>query len=88
MFMDAGIPMGRLDMIEVAGKKMTFQTEYFAKPNRHAETKVYFGGALKKIFERELDSVPDSEMEKVISSFHQEKVDEVVAMLRKKSETS
>lgn len=80
--------MGRLDMIEVAGKKMTFQTEYFSNPAPRAETKVYFGGALKKVFERELTSVADSDMEKVIHAFHQEKLDEVVAMLRKKSETS
>lgn len=80
--------MGRLDMIEVAGKKMTIQTEYFGNPAPRAETKVYFGGALKKVFERELVSVAASDLEMVIATFHQEKMDEIVSLLRKKTETA
>ena len=74
-------PMGRLDAFDIGDKKLTVQTEFFARPHPRIETKVYLGGALKKVY---TDDIPESETEvqKRIDSFHQRKIDEIVEGLR------
>ena len=42
--------MGRLDALDVGAKKLTIQTEFFSRPGWRVETKVYLGGALKKVY--------------------------------------
>ena len=78
--------MGRLDAVDVGAKKLTVQTEFFPKPNWHIETKVYLGGALKKIYNEDLSGRPESELQRVVNEFHQTKLDEIVAGLRKMSQ--
>jgi hypothetical protein len=79
-------PMGRLDAVDVGSKKLTVQTEFFPNPNWHIETKVYLGGALKKIYNEDLSGRPESELQRVVNEFHQTKLDEIVAGLRKMSQ--
>ncbi|HJQ41201.1 MAG TPA: hypothetical protein VKB93_29025, partial [Thermoanaerobaculia bacterium] len=43
-------PMGRLDAFDVGPRKLTIQTEFFARPAWRIETKVYLGGELKKVY--------------------------------------
>ena len=45
-------------------------------------TKVYLGGALKKVFTEDLSAMPQPELQKFINDFHQAKMDEIVAGLR------
>ena len=78
-----GQPMGRLDAVDVGSKKLTVQTEFFASPNPRIETKIYLGGALKKVYNEDLSSTPEDEMQKQINEFHAAKLDEIVAGLRK-----
>lgn len=78
----ASSPMGRLDAIDVAGKKLTFQTEFFSSPTWRVETKVYLGGALKKVYSTPLDGVDESALQKRVDEAHQERLNEVVAGLR------
>jgi hypothetical protein len=74
-------PMGRLDAFDVGAKKLTVQTEFFPRPNPRIETKVYLGGALKKVY---TDEVPESEsdVQKRIDSFHQARLAEIAEGLR------
>jgi len=74
--------MGRLDAIDVAGKKLTIQTEFFTKPEWRLETKVYLGGALKKVYPTPMDGVPDEELQARLNATHQQKLEEIVAGLR------
>lgn len=74
--------MGRLDAFEVGDKKLTIQTEFFTRPQWRVETKIYLGGALKKIYTEELDGTPDAELQKRINEFHQAKINEIVEKLR------
>lgn len=78
-----GIPMGRLDAFDVGTKKLTVQTEFFQKPAWRVETKVYLAGALKKIYNEDLSSVPEDELQAFINKYHQQKFDEIVDSLRK-----
>jgi hypothetical protein len=77
--------MGRIDAVDVGSKKLTVQTEFFPNPNWHIETKVYLGGALKKIYNEDLSGRPEAELQRVVNEFHQTKLDEIVAGLRKMS---
>ena len=61
---------------------MTIQTEFFSRPAWRVETKVYLGGALKKVYSEELAEVPDSELQKRMNEFHQARVDEILEGLR------
>ncbi len=79
-------PMGRLDAVDVGSKKLTVQTEFFPKPNWHIETKVYLGGALKKVYHEDLSAEPEAELQRRVNEFHQTKLDEIVAGLRKMSQ--
>jgi hypothetical protein len=76
-------PMGRLDAFDVGPKKLTVQTEFFYRPEWRIETKVYLGGALKKLYTEDLTATPESELQRTIDLFHKSKVDELVASLRK-----
>jgi hypothetical protein len=76
-------PMGRLDAFDVGPKKLTVQTEFFWRPEWRIETKVYLGGALKKVYNVDLTATPEDELQRTIDVFHKTKVDELVAGLRK-----
>jgi len=75
-------PMGCLDAVDVGARKLTLQTEFFERPSWRLETKVYLGGALKKVFTEDLSAMPQPELQKFINEFHQAKMDEIVAGLR------
>ena len=77
------MPMGRLDAFDVGPKKLTVQTEFFWRPEWRIETKVYLGGALKKVYNEDLATTPESELQRTIDVFHKTKIDEIVAGLRK-----
>lgn len=74
--------MGRLDAIDVASKKLTIQTEFFSRPTWRVETKVYLGGALKKVYAEDIDEGREAELQKFIHDFHQARLDEIAAGLR------
>jgi hypothetical protein len=75
-------PMGRLDAFDVGAKKLTVQTEFFTRPAWRVETKVYLGGALKKVYTEDLSETPEPQLQELINAFHQKKVDEIVEGLR------
>jgi len=75
--------MGRLDALDIGSKKLTVQTEFFPRPSWRLETKVYLAGALKKVYTADLSAMPEAELQKFINNFHQTKLDEIVAGLRK-----
>lgn len=74
--------MGRLDAFDVGDKKLTIQTEFFAHPRWRIETKVYLGGALKKVYTEDLEESSDAELQKRIHDFHQAKIGEIADKLR------
>jgi len=76
-------PMGRLDAFDVGPKKLTVQTEFFARPNWRIETKVYLAGALKKVYNEDVSATPESDLQRTIDTFHRTKIDEIVTGLRK-----
>jgi hypothetical protein len=76
-------PMGRLDAFDVGSKKLTVQTEFFSRPGWRIETKIYLAGALKKVYTEDLSATPEAELQRVVNEFHQAKMDEIVAGLRK-----
>ncbi|HVG23072.1 MAG TPA: hypothetical protein VND45_02860 [Thermoanaerobaculia bacterium] len=73
-------PMGRLDAIDVGAKKLTIQTEFFARPPARIETKVYLAGALKKVYTEDVGDGVD--VQQRIDAFHQARMDEIVEGLR------
>ena len=75
-------PMGRLDALDVGDKKLTIQTEFFARPNWRVETKVYLGGALKKVYSADFELSQEPQLQRLINEFHQAKLDEIVNGLR------
>jgi hypothetical protein len=79
-------PMGRLDAFDVGAKKLTVQTEFFARPNWRIETKVYLAGALKKVYNEDLSATPEDELQRTIDNFHRAKMDEIVTGLRKRQQ--
>jgi hypothetical protein len=76
------VPMGRLDAFDVAAKKLTVQTEFFSRPAWRIETKVYLGGALKKVYTEEVDESVEPHLQARIDAFHQTKITEIVEGLR------
>jgi len=74
--------MGRLDAFDVGPKKLTIQTEFFARPAWRVETKIYLGGELKKRYTEDLDESREGELQKLINEFHQAKIDEIMEGLR------
>ena len=75
--------MGRLDAVDVGSKKLTVQTEFFPNPHWRIETKIYLGGALKKVYTEDLSTTPEAELQRTVNDFHQTKLDEIVAGLRR-----
>lgn len=75
-------PMGRLDAFDVGAKKLTIQTEFFTRPAWRVETKVYLGGALKKVYAEEIAESREAELQQLINDFHQAKIDEITEGLR------
>jgi len=78
--------MGRLDAVDIGSKKLTVQTEFFTRPTWRIETKIYLGGALKKVYTEDLASTPVGELQKIVDNFHQTKMDEIVTGLRRLSQ--
>lgn len=74
--------MGRLDAFDVADKKLTIQTEFFPRPTWRIETKVYLGGALKKVYTQDLTEPDEPSLQRLLNDFHQAKLDEISAGLR------
>jgi hypothetical protein len=74
--------MGRLDAFDVGPKKLTIQTEFFARPAWRIETKVYLGGALKKVYTEDIAESREGELQKLINDFHQARIDEITEGLR------
>ena len=72
----------RNDAFDVGPKKLTIQTEFFSRPEWRVETKVYLGGALKKVYTGDAAATPEAELQKMVNDFHQAKVDEIVEGLR------
>jgi hypothetical protein len=79
-------PMGRLDAVDIGAKKLTVQTEFFGRPNWRIETKIYLGGALKKVYTEDLSATPEPELQRRVDTFHHEKMDEIVTGLRRLSQ--
>ena len=75
-------PMGRLDAFDVGPKKLTIQTEFFMRPAWRIETKIYLGGALKKVYTEEVAETQEPELQKIINDFHQAKIEEIMEGLR------
>lgn len=75
-------PMGRLDAFDVGEKKLTVQTEFFARPAWRMETKVYLGGALKKVYSEDLGPEAEPELQQRLNDFHQKKIDDIMTGLR------
>lgn len=76
-------PMGQLDAIDVGGKKLTVQTEFFHRPAWRVETKVYLAGALKKVYSEDLSATPEPELQLFVTRYHKARMDEIVAGLQK-----
>lgn len=74
--------MGRLDAIDVGERKLTIQTEFFSNPSWRVETKVYLGGALKKVYTSDFETSQEPELQRLVNEFHQGKLDEIVTGLR------
>ena len=79
-------PMGRLDAFDVASKKLTVQTEFFSRPTWRVETKVYLGGALKKVYTEDLGEDGEDQLQKRVNEFHQAKIDEIMEGLRSRKQ--
>ena len=75
-------PMGRLDAFDVGPKKLTIQTEFFARPSWRFETKVYLAGELKKVYTEDVASTAEDELQRELNEFHQKKLDEISEGLR------
>lgn len=80
------LPMGRLDAFDIGAKKLTVQTEFFPSPAWRIETKVYLGGALKKVYTEDLSAVPEPDLQRRVNEYHQAKIDEIVAGLKRVSQ--
>jgi hypothetical protein len=75
-------PMGKLDAIDVGDKKLTIQTEFFSRPSWRVETKVYLGGALKKVYSADYEVSQEGELQRLVNAFHQARLEEIANGLR------
>ncbi len=73
--------MGRIDALDVGSRKLTIQTEYFERPAPRIETKIYIGGALKKIYTDELTG-EIGDLQKRLHTVHETRMKEIVASLQ------
>ncbi len=69
--------MGRIDALDVGSRKLTIQTEYFDRPAPRIETKVYLGGALKKVYTDDLTSVA-GDLQHHLHEIHETRMREIV----------
>ena len=74
--------MGRLDAFDVGAKKLTVQTEFFPRPAWRIETKVYLGGALKKVYTEDLSGTDEAALQARVDAYHQARIDEIAEGLR------
>ena len=74
--------MGCLDAFDVGAKKLTIQTEFFSRPEWRIETKVYLGGALKKVYTEPVAIEREPELQRLVNEFHQAKIEEIRAGLQ------
>ena len=72
--------MGRIDALDVGSRKLTIQTEYFDRPAPRIETKVYLGGALKKVYTDDLADVTD--VQRHLNAIHESRMREIVEGLQ------
>ena len=79
--------MGCLDAFDVGAKKLTVQTEFFSRPAWRIETKVYLGGALKKVYTEDLDESREAELQNVITAYHQSRIKEIMEGLKARKAT-
>lgn len=82
----ASPPMGCLDAFDIGAKKLTIQTEFFSRPEWRIETKVYLGGALKKVYTEALGIAQEPVLQSLINEFHQMKIAEIQAGLQARRE--
>ena len=82
----ASPPMGRLDAFDIGAKKLTVQTEFFARPEWRFETKVYLAGELKKVYTEDVSSVAEEDLQRRLNEFHQKKLDDIVEGLRARAQ--
>jgi hypothetical protein len=83
----ASPPMGCLDAFDVGAKKLTVQTEFFSRPSWRIETKVYLGGALKKVYTEGVDEGRESELQTLVTTFHQGRISEIMEGLKARKQT-
>lgn len=76
------LPTGRVDAIEVGARKLTIQTEFFPRPTWRVETKIYIGGALKKVWTEDLSAVAEDELQRAVERFHEGRRQAMVDQLR------
>ena len=72
-----------LDAFDIGQKKLTVQTEFFPRPTWRLETKVYLGGALKKVYTEDMTGLADGELQRRLDTFHDAKIKELVEGLKK-----
>ena len=77
------LPMGRLDALDVGAKKLTIQTEFFPRPTWRIETKVYLGGALKKVYSEDMSATDEEALQRVVNAYHEARMGEIVSGLEK-----
>ena len=73
--------MGRIDALDIGSRKLTIQTEYFDRPAPRIETKVYLGGALKKVYTDELTDSPE-DLQHRLHAVHETRMREIVESLQ------
>lgn len=76
------MPNGRVDAIDVGARKITVQTEFFARPQWRVETKIYVGGALKKVHHHDLSATPEEDLQRAIERYHERKRQDLLDNLR------
>jgi len=77
------VPMGRVDAIDTGTKKLTIQTEFVAQADGRIETKVYLGGALKKVYPLEVKTEGDPDLQQMLDEHHRARVKEISDGLRR-----
>lgn len=78
---ESAAPMGRIDALDVGSRKLTIQTEYFDRPAPRIETKIYLGGALKKVYTDEIAGDP-GDLQQRLHIAHETRMKEIVASLQ------
>ncbi len=79
------VPMGRLFAIEAGSKKLTIQTEFIAQAECRIETKIYLGGALKKMSALNVNTEEAQDLQQLLDDYHDARVKEISDGLRHKS---